>query len=325
MKSYICLGIESTAHTFGIGIVSSKGEILANEKSTYIPPEGYGIKPTEAANHHKTKGEKILKKSLDVSGLTLKDIDIIAFSQGPGLPPCLHVGFEFAKNIAKNKMLLGVNHCVAHIEIGKLTTSTKDPVVLYVSGANTQVLSFVEGKYRCFGETQDIGMGNALDKLGRAMGMEFPAGPKIEKFAKKGRYIELPYTVKGMDVSFSGIVTESIRKYKNGCKIEDICFSFQEVCFAMLTEITERAMAHTEKSEMLLTGGVGANKRLQEMLNTMCKERGAEFFKVPFEFAGDNGAMIAWTGILMHNAGQRSEMKIVPNQRTDDVHIKWLI
>ena len=210
------------------------------------------------------------------------------------------------------------------MEIGKLCTGVKDPVTLYVSGANTQVLAFAEGRYRCFGETMDVGIGNALDKFGREAGMEFPAGPKIEKLAEKGRYAELPYVVKGMDLSFSGIITESLARFRKGESLENLCFSLQETLFSMLTEVTERAMAHTGKSELLLTGGVAANSRLQEMLGIMCRERGAQFHAVPREFAGDCGANIAWLGILYKKSGMKTKPGILPRQRTDEVDVKWL-
>jgi glycoprotease/Kae1 family metallohydrolase len=253
----ISLGIESTAHTFGIGILTDKGKVLANVWDMYRPPEGWGIKPQDAAQHHKKVSGEVLEKGLSSAGVSLKDIDLTAFSQGPGLPPCLREGLEFAKKISKGN-LVGVNHCIAHVEIGKLCTGVKDPVTLYVSGANTQVLAFAEGRYRCFGETMDVGIGNALDKFGRETGMEFPAGPKIEALAKKGKYLELPYVVKGMDLSFSGIITEALTRRKKGESLENLCFSLQETLFAMLTEVTERALAHTGKSELLLTGGVAA-------------------------------------------------------------------
>jgi glycoprotease/Kae1 family metallohydrolase len=199
-----------------------------------------------------------------------------------------------------DKPLIPVNHCVAHIEIGKLTTQSNDPVVLYLSGGNTQVIAYTEGRYRVFGETQDIPIGNALDSLARGLNIEMPGGPKIESLAKNGKYFELPYVVKGMDLSFSGLVTEAVKKYKQGIKAEDIAYSFQETCFAMLIEVTERAVAHTDKEEVLLVGGVAANKRLQEMIKIMCEEREAKFFVVPQEYAGDCGVNIAWTGILAH-------------------------
>jgi N6-L-threonylcarbamoyladenine synthase/protein kinase Bud32 len=226
------------------------------------------------------------------------------------------------------KPLIGVNHCVAHIEVGRLTTKLNDPVTLYVSGANTQVIAFVSGKYRIFGETQDIGIGNALDKFGREANLEFPYGPKIEKLAKGGNWIQLPYVVKGMDLSFSGIITEATKKLKQGNAMEDVCFSLQETTFAMLTEVVERAMAHTGKNEALLTGGVAANGRLQEMLGTMCRERGGKFAVVPMEYSGDNGAMIAWMGMLGCKSGQKpldpDKAEILPRWRTDEVEVKWI-
>lgn len=326
----ISLGIESTAHTFGIGIVSDEGKILANIKDIYRPKAGWGIIPREAAEHHKNIAETILEQSLKKSDLTLKDIDIVSFSQGPGLPPCLHEGLNFAKKISSefDKPLVPVNHCVAHIEIARLFTNLRDPVVLYVSGGNTQVISFVSGRYRIFGETQDIGVGNALDKFGREAGMQFPCGPKIEELAKKGSWLDLPYVVKGMDLSFSGIVTEALKKLKKGERLSDLCFSLQEVFFSMLTEVTERALAHTQKKEVILTGGVAANKRLAKMLEIMCKERGAEFAACPMEYSGDNGANIAWAGILACKSSEKNsrkkDFKTEPFQRTDDAKIPWI-
>jgi N6-L-threonylcarbamoyladenine synthase len=312
--------------------VNDKGRVLSNVWDTYTPPAGWGIKPMDARKHHDDVAPKLLDRSLKEAKLSLDDIDLIAFSQGPGLPPCLHSGLSFARKLSKEtgKPLIGVNHCISHIEIARLTTKLKDPVVLYVSGANTQILSFVEGRYRCFGETMDVGIGNALDKFGRSVGMEFPGGPKIEKLAKKGKYLELPYSVKGMDLSFSGIITEAIRRHKGGERIENLCFSLQETLFAMLTEVTERALAHTSKREVILTGGVAANQRLQDMLGIMCKERGARFSVVPRELAGDNGGMIAWTGILQKKAGvnvsppENPSMDILPRQRTDEIDAVWV-
>lgn len=316
----ICLGIESTAHTLGIGIVEDEN-ILVNVKDVYTPKKG-GIHPREAAEHHSEICREVLKKVTN----KISNIDLISFSQGPGLPQCLRIGAVFARALALklNKPLIGVNHCIAHIEIGKLKTKCKDPVTLYVSGGNTQVLAFVEGRYRCFGETMDIGIGNAIDKFAREAGLGHPGGPKIEELAKNGKWIKLPYVVKGMDLSFGGIVTEAMKKLKTN-KLEDICFSIQETCFSMLTEVVERALAHTDKEEVLLTGGVAANKRLQEMLEIMCKERNAKFFVVPKEYSGDNGAMIAWNGILVHKSGYKTkDSRIKKKWRTDEVDITWI-
>ncbi len=102
---------------------------------------------------------------------------------------------------------MGVNHCIAHVEIGCFATGCRDPIVLYASGANTQVIGYLNGRYRIFGETLDIGIGNALDKFARSKDLPHPGGPHLEKLAKEGKYIELPYTVKGMDLAFSGLVS----------------------------------------------------------------------------------------------------------------------
>ena len=325
----IVLGIECTAHTFGIGVVSESGKVLANEKAVFIPKKG-GIHPREAADHHAENAKTVLNNAIEKAGINLEDIDAIAFSQGPGLAPCLRIGAVLARylSLKHSKPLIGVNHCIAHIEIGKLFSKAKDPVTLYVSGGNTQVIAFAEGRYRVFGETQDIGIGNALDKFAREVGLGFPGGPKIEEMAKKGKWIELPYVVKGMDVAFSGIITEALKLYRKGAKLEDICFSLQEVCFSMLVEVTERALAHCEKNEVLLTGGVAANSRLREMLEIMCKERGAKFYAVEKQFAGDNGAMIAWNGLQIYRALKKgislSESKIKPKWRTDEVEVVWM-
>ena len=329
----LVLGIESTAHTFGIGIAersaSGAGQVLANAKDAYKPRAGWGIIPIEARKHHDAVAPALLQAALQEARLSLDQLDAIAYSQGPGLPPCLHAGLRFGQQLAREtkKPLHPVNHCVAHVEIGRLFTDLQDPIVLYVSGANTQVLSFADGVYRCFGETQDIGIGNALDKFGRAAGLGFPAGPILEREAQGGSYRELPYVVKGMDLSFSGIITRATQLLpKHGLK--DLAFSLQETMFAMLTEVTERALAHTGKQECILTGGVAANKRLQEMLSIMCKERGATFAAVPFQYAMDNGAMIAWTGALAAAAGAKpippAKATIKPAQRTDDVEAVWV-
>jgi glycoprotease/Kae1 family metallohydrolase len=221
---------------------------------------------------------------------------------------------------------VGVNHCVAHIEVGKWQSGACDPVVIYVSGANSQVLALRQGHYRIFGETLDISVGNAIDKFARNIGLAHPGGPKVEELALQAKnYIPLPYTVKGMDLSFSGLstaATEAAKKYD----LADVCFSLQETAFAMLVEVTERALSHAEKKEAMLVGGVGANKRLGEMLSTMCLERGAKFFLPPKKFMGDNGSMIAHTGLIMLKSGALTplqESKVRPGYRTDDVIVTW--
>ena len=326
----ICLGLESTAHTASLALVNDKGKIIFEAREMYTREDG-GIIPKECAEHHNKIFPELLEKL--TKEFDLKDIDIIAFSEGPGLSPCLLEGLKFAKNIAsKLKIpLIGVNHLIAHLEIGKLLTKAKDPVFVLATGANTQIIAFESGRYRIFGETLDSGIGNILDKFGRAIKLGFPAGPKIEELAKKGEYIELPYVVKGMDLSFSGIITKAIQLYEKGIKKEDLCYSLQETLFAMLTEVTERALAHTNKKEALLIGGVAANKRLIEMLDIMCKERNAKFYYVPLKYSGDQAAMISWLGILQYKSNKKyydnlklDEIDINPRWRVEEVDIRWI-
>ena len=326
----IIIGIESTAHTFGIGVVKD-GKILSNVKEMYTTESG-GIVPLDSAKHHKKVSLEVYKKALNEAKIKEDKIDAIAFSQGPGLPPCLIEGMKFAKELCGklNKPLIPVNHCVAHLEVGKLT-GVKDPVLLYVSGANTQVIAYASGKYRVFGETLDIGVGNFIDNFARYAGIGFPGGPRIEKLAEKGDVlIELPYRVKGMDVALSGILTNLKQKLESKKhKIEDLAFSLQETVFAMLVETAERALAHVEKKELLLGGGVACNSRLQEMCKIMCEERGAKLFVPEKPLLVDNGAMIAYLGEVMYRSGIKyfpvefDKVDIKPRQRTDNVLVSW--
>jgi len=334
MKDGYCLGIESTADDFGVGIVSFEGNILANVNDTYTPEKG-GIHPREAARHHARVAGKVLAEAFQKAGIRPKELSAIAFSQGPGLGPCLRTGATAARALASylNLPLIGVNHCVAHIEIGRLINKAEDPVTLYVSGGNTIVAAFEAKRYRVFGETLDIAVGNCIDVFAREAGFSsdggVPLGRIIEEKAAKGKkFIHLPYTVKGMDLSFSGLLTATISLLRKGKhRIEDICFSFQETIFSMLTEVTERALAHTEKREVLLTGGVGSNNRLKEMLRIMAEEHDATFHSVPKEYALDNGAMIAWVGALSykHNLTIPIEESFVKLKwRLDEVEVPWV-
>ena len=325
----VCLGIESTADNLGVGIAASDGAILANEVSSHVPPEG-GIHPREAARHHAAEIGRVLEGALKAAGVEAGDIGLIAFSRGPGLGPCLRTGATAARALAAylDVPLVGVNHCVAHIEIGRLATGAVDPLTLYVSGGNTIVAGYEAGRYRVFGETLDIAVGNCLDVFAREAGLPYPGGPAVEEMALKGeRLIPLPYVVKGMDLSFSGLVTASAQELRGGrWRLEDLCFSLQEVAYAMLGEVTERALAHTRKGELLLTGGVGANRRLRGIVQSIAEEHGASPRFVPLRYATDNGAMIAWTGLLAHAGGIRTPIEsshVDSRWRLDEVEAPW--
>lgn len=321
----IIVGVESTAHTFGVGIIH-QGKVVANMRDMYRPARG-GIVPMESAAHHTRLAASLWQAALQKADVAETAIDAIAFSYAPGLAPCLLAGLRFvqSKALALGIPLVPVNHCIAHLEIGR-HEGARDPVLLYASGANTQIIAFAAGKYRVFGETLDMGIGNFIDSFARHTGIPFPGGPVIEQKAVGGSYIELPYSIKGMDVSFSGMYTKLCQLYDAGTPIADLAFSLQETAFAILVEAAERALAHTGKKELVLGGGVACNARLQAMCRIMCTERGARFFCPAKEFLVDNGAMIAYTGALMFKAGVHEKPRAVdirPRERTDEVVVRW--
>jgi N6-L-threonylcarbamoyladenine synthase/protein kinase Bud32 len=312
------LGIEGTAWNLSASVFDD--DLITLSSHAYQPPRG-GIHPREAAQHHAQVMKEVIARALEGA----PPVTGVAFSQGPGLGPCLRTTATAARALALGwgVPLAGVNHCVAHVEIGRFATGFSDPIVLYVSGANTQVLGFLNRRYRIFGETLDIGLGNALDKFARSRGLTHPGGPAIEALAKEGEPLALPYTVKGMDLAFSGIVSAA-KDAK--APLGDVCAGLQETAFAMCVEVTERALAHAGKEEVILVGGVGANRRLQEMVRIMCEDRGARFAVPEPKYLGDNGAMIAYTGRLMLASGRSlpvEESKILPGYRADDVEVTW--
>ncbi|MEW6603876.1 MAG: KEOPS complex N(6)-L-threonylcarbamoyladenine synthase Kae1 [Thermoproteota archaeon] len=326
----LCLGIESTAHTFGCSIVDSRGKVLSDERDIYKAPEGSGIHPREASRHHMEVSSSVLQKSLQSACVTMKDVDIVGYSAGPGLGPCLRVGAVVARTVAGfyKKPLVPVNHALGHLELGSMLTGASDPLALLVSGGHTMILAFSHGRWRVFGETLDITVGQLLDQFGRALGFASPCGGRIEQLASQstGQYIQLPYIVKGNDVSFSGLLTAAT-KLAEKAKPSDVCYSLQETAFAMLAEAVERALSFTGKKEMLIVGGVAANKRLAEMLESACSRQGAKLFVCPLKFAGDNGVQIAWTALQDYKATRKQvriqDSTVQQSWRLDTVNVSW--
>lgn len=341
MDPLVVLGIEGSANKVGVGILLSDSTrnvtVLANERKTYITPAGQGFLPKDTAAHHRSQIIGLLKAALLKASLSIKDVDVICFTKGPGMAMPLQVCALVARTLSllHGIPLVPVNHCVGHIEMGRLITKAHKPIVLYVSGGNTQVIAYSEQRYCIFGETIDIAIGNCLDRFARLLTLPNDPSPgyNIEQLAKQGKtFIELPYTVKGMDVSFSGILAfvEKLIVAKNALDYfskEDLCMSMQETLFAMLIEITERAMAHTGANEVLIVGGVACNERLQAMMQEMAKARGAKLFATDERFCIDNGLMIAQAGALQYRSGSRYTIEdswITQRYRTDAVEIKWL-
>ena len=330
MERVIVLGIESTAHTFGVGIASSDGEVLANVNRSYVPISG-GLHPREMAEHHSKVAPEVFREALEKAQISMDDVDGIAIALGPGMGPCLRVGATLARYLSLkfSKPLIPVNHAVAHVEIAKLSTGFKDPLIVYVAGGNTMIIAFVKGRYRVFGETLDIPLGNCLDVFAREIGLGLPGTPKVEELAIKGeRYVEMPYVVKGQDLSFSGLLTHALKLLREGnYKLEDICYSLVETAYSMLVEVTERGLVHLNKKEIALTGGVARSRLLADKLTKMAALHGAMFKPVNPEYAGDNGAMIAYTGALALQSGVEVSVEksfIRPLWRLDEVDIPWI-
>ncbi|KAH7266748.1 glycoprotease family-domain-containing protein [Fusarium redolens] len=338
-SSYIALGCEGSANKLGIGVIlhtPTETKILSNLRDTFVSPPGTGFLPKDTAAHHRAHFVHLAREALAEAKITPKDVDCICYTKGPGMGAPLNSVAVAARALSLlwDRPLVGVNHCVGHIEMGRYITGADNPVVLYVSGGNSQVIAYAEQRYRIFGETLDIAVGNCLDRFARTLEISNDPAPgyNIEQLAKKGsKLLDIPYAVKGMDCSFSGILASAdalAAQMKAGADFtpEDLCFSLQETVFAMLVEITERAMAHVGSSQVLIVGGVGCNERLQEMMGHMARERGGSVYATDERFCIDNGIMIAHAGLLAYETGFRTSLEestCTQRFRTDEVFIKW--
>jgi len=341
-RRVVALGIEGSANKVGVGIVvyepgSGGYAIRGNPRETYVTPAGSGFRPKDTARHHASKIVGLVARCLGDAGLAPADVDCVCYTRGPGMGGPLRAYAVCARTLAAlwAVPLVPVNHCVAHIEMGRVATACSDPVVLYVSGGNTQVLAFAGTRYVIVGETIDVAVGNCLDRFARAVGLPNDPSPgfNIEQAAKGGSvFVDLPYVVKGMDVSFSGLLTrvEGLARGlgRAGCAYTaaDLCYSLQETVFAALVEVTERALAHAGKRAVLLVGGVGCNRRLQAMMASMAADRGAACCGMDASYCIDNGAMIAQAGILAFQHGLRADLAdcdCTQRFRTDEVEAIW--
>ncbi|ELZ26806.1 bifunctional UGMP family protein/serine/threonine protein kinase [Halosimplex carlsbadense 2-9-1] len=330
------LGIEGTAWAASAAVYEVETDDVFIESNPYQPESG-GIHPREAAEHMSEAVPSVVETALaeareraaeEGRNADAAPIDAVAFSRGPGLGPCLRIVGTAARAVAQrfDVPLVGVNHMVAHLEVGRHYSGFDRPVCLNASGANAHVLAYRNGRYRVLGETMDTGVGNALDKFTRHVGWSHPGGPKVESHARDGEYVDLPYVVKGMDFSFSGIMSAAKDEYDSGTPVEDVCRGLEETVFAMLTEVSERALSLTGREELVLGGGVGQNDRLQGMLREMCEQRGAELYVPEDRFLRDNAGMIAVLGAKMAAAGDTlavAESAIDSDFRPDEVAVSW--
>ncbi len=323
------IGIESSAHTFGVGI-SEKGRILANEKEMYkIASEG--MIPSQVANFHMDNAKAVIERAISKSGLKLSEIEAVSFTKGPGLGPCLRVGQLSAMVLAETLSvpLYPVNHAIGHIQITTHLSGFEDPLAVYVSGGNSQILGIEDNgqkRYHVYGETLDIGVGNMIDNFARAAKLNPAWGSTVAKIAEKGSYIPMPYTVKGMDFTFTGLLTHAVKALASN-KVEDVAYSIQETAFGMIAEAAERALLLSGKKSLILCGGVAQSKRLQEILYAMAKSHNAGFYTAPNEYNADNGAMIAYVGELMYKGGAKPKLedyKVEQRYRIDKVDLEWL-
>ncbi|ERH09557.1 MAG: O-sialoglycoprotein endopeptidase [halophilic archaeon J07HX64] len=324
------LGVEGTAWAASAAVYDAESGAVDIETEAYIPDSG-GIHPREAAEHMAEHLPEVIERTLASARDTAdgeSPVDAVAFSRGPGLGPCLRLTATSARALAQrlDVPLVGVNHMVAHLEIGRHRSGFSDPVCLNASGANAHVLGYRGGRYRVLGETMDTGVGNAIDKFTRTVGWSHPGGPKVERAARDGEYLDLPYVVKGMDFSFAGISSAASEAVEAGTPIEDVCCGLQETVFAMLTEVSERALSLTGGDELVLGGGVAQNERLRAMLTSMCEQRGAAFFAPENRFLRDNAGMIAVLGATMYRADDTlavEESGIDADFRPDEVSVTW--
>ena len=320
-KKLTFLGIETSCDETSAAIVresnNGTGEILSNVVSSQVEEHKKfgGVVPEVAARAHVEKIEFIVKKAIKESKLNLENLDGIAATAGPGLIVCLTVGLNIGKAIAGSlkKPFIAVNHLEGHALSPKINNKIEFPyLLLLISGGHTQFLE-VNGinNYKRLGTTIDDALGEAFDKTAKLLGIEFPGGPKIEEWAKKGdeNYFKLPKPILkkgGCNLSFAGLKTAVLRtskKLKNQKEKYHLAASFQKTINDILYEKTKVAMEvflinkKNIQKTFVIAGGVAANLKIRENLTKLSNERNFTSVFPPKYLCGDNAAMIAWAGI----------------------------
>ena len=338
-KKPIILGIESSCDETAASIITENEQgmptILSSIVSSQVDvhKEFGGVVPELAARSHMEKIDLITKKALDKSGVKMEELDAIAATAGPGLMVCLSVGLSFGKAMASslNKPFIAVNHLEGHALSPKLNSELNYPyLLLLISGGHTQFLSVQGlGNYKRLGTTIDDAVGEAFDKTAKLLGIEFPGGPQIEVYAKKGdpNKYELPKPIfhkGGCNLSFAGLKT-AVLKISKQIKTEqekyDLAASFQKTIEEILYKKSKIAfeefkkMNTTIKNKFVVAGGVAANKRIREVLTNLCKEEEFEAIFPPINLCGDNAAMIAMVGLEKFKLSQFSTLDHQANPR----------
>ena len=320
-KKPIILGIESSCDETAASIVTENEAgiptILSNVISSQIDvhKEFGGVVPELAARSHMEKIDFIVNKAIKDSGININDIDAVASTAGPGLIVCLSVGLSFGKALSAslNIPFIAVNHLEGHALSPKLDSKLDYPyLLLLISGGHTQFLDVKKlGKYKRLGTTIDDALGEAFDKTAKLLGIDFPGGPQIEIFAKKGdqNKYKLPkpiFNKGGCNLSFAGLKT-AILKISKQIKTEqekfDLAASFQKTINDILHKKTQIAFKEFEKENKLkekifvIAGGVAANKHIRNMFINLCKEKEYQYIFPSIKLCGDNAAMIAMVGL----------------------------
>ena len=320
-KKPIILGIESSCDETAASVITENEQGIPTTLSSIVSSqvdvhkEFGGVVPELAARSHMEKIDLITKRAINESGIKMEDIDAIAATAGPGLIVCLSVGLSFGKAVASslNKPFIAVNHLEGHALSPKLNSELNYPyLLLLISGGHTQFLSVQGlGNYKRLGTTIDDAVGETFDKTAKLLGIEFPGGPKIEIYAKKGnpkRY-ELPKPILhkgGCNLSFAGLKTAVLKiskKIKTDQEKYDLAASFQRTIEEILYKKTKIAFKEFKKinkideNKFVVAGGVAANKKIREVLENLCKEEEFEAIFPPINLCGDNAAMIAMVGL----------------------------
>ena len=331
-KKPIILGIESSCDETAASIITENEQgvptILSSIISSQVDihKEFGGVVPELAARSHIEKIDLITKKAIEESGVTLKDVDAVAATAGPGLIVCLSVGLSFGKAMASSlkKPFIAVNHLEGHALSPKLNSELNYPyLLLLISGGHTQFLSVKGlGKYKRLGTTIDDALGEAFDKTAKMLGIEFPGGPQIEEYAKKGdpNKYELPKPIfhkGGCNLSFAGLKTAVLRivkQIKTDQEKYDLAASFQKTIEEILYKKSKVALKEFKNingdktNTFVVAGGVAANKRIREVLTKLCDEENFKAIFPPINLCGDNAAMIAMVGLEKYKLKQFSEL-----------------
>ncbi|WML42684.1 tRNA (adenosine(37)-N6)-threonylcarbamoyltransferase complex transferase subunit TsaD [Neobacillus sp. PS3-40] len=329
-KDLLVMGIETSCDETAVAIIKNEHEILANVVASQIESHKRfgGVVPEIASRHHVEQITIVLEEALNKAGLTFQELDAIAVTEGPGLVGALLIGVNAAKALAfaHNLPLVPVHHIAGHIYANRLVTEMKFPLLaLVVSGGHTELVYMKEhGHFEVIGETRDDAAGEAFDKVARTLNMPYPGGPHIDRLAQEGNpVIDLPraWLEEGSyDFSFSGLKSAVINTVHNaeqrGEKIapEDLAASFQKSVIDVLVKKAERAVAEYGVKQLLLAGGVAANKGLRDALKEAFADKGEiELIIPPVSLCTDNAAMIAAAGSIMFKKGKRAELALNAN------------